>query len=266
MQECFGAHEVAVRQNRMLVTRTRHVPTLRTPAHAHPVMCLHFVVRGQYDEHTRAGHHRVDPGWVLFKPSGEVHWNEFRGPGAETLRIELDPEALPDLTRRLPGRLTALRSPQLAALARRAHRELGAVDDLTPIVAESLALEIFALVARQPAGGESGSGSLARRCAELLDVRFTRSYRLGDAAHELGVDRTALARAFRREFGCTVGEFIRARRIEYVAARLTDGSHRSLGRLAIEAGFADQSHMTRTFRSVYGCTPGTWRGDLAPRH
>lgn len=258
-QECFGSHEASVRADRLLVSRTRHAAALRTPAHSHPVMCLHVVLDGLYDETTRAGHQQLEPGWVLFKPVGEIHWNEFRARGSTTLRIELEPDAMPDLTRHLPGRLTSFRSPRLAALARRAHHELSAVDDLTPVVAESVALEILALVARMRVRPAREGAPLARRCAELLEDRFTESYRLGDAARDLGVDRTVLAHAFREEFGRSVGEYLRERRVEYVASRLREGSARSLGELAIEAGFADQSHLTRTFKSVYGRPPGRWR-------
>lgn len=258
-QACFGAHEVSVRGNHLLISRTRHAPALRTPAHSHSVMCLHFVLQGLYDEYTRAGHHQIEPGWVLFKPSGEVHWNEFRSQGATTIRIELEPDAIPSLTRHLPGRLTSFRCPHLASLARRVDNELCAIDELTPVVAESLVLEMFALVARMPSSGASRSSALARLCASLLEERFMESYALGDAAHELGVDRTVLARAFRREFGRTVGEFIRELRVEYIASRLREVPPRSLSQLALEAGFSDQSHLTRSFKSVYGCPPGTWR-------
>ena len=262
-QECFGAHEASVRADRLLVSRTRHAPALRTPAHAHPVICLHVVLEGLYDETTRASHEQLGPGWVLFKPSGEEHWNEFRAGGSTTLRIELEPDALPDLTRHLPGRLLSFRSPRLAALAKRAHHELLVIDDLTPVVAESVALEIFAHLARMRAPAARSASALARRCAELLEERFTEPYRLAEAARDLGVDRTVLAHAFREEFGRSVGEYIRERRVEYVASRLREGALRSLGELAIEAGFADQSHLTRTFKSVYGCPPGSWRRRVA---
>lgn len=222
-------------------------------------MCLHFVLDGLYDEHTQAGHQQLGPGWGLFKPRGEVHWNEFRAEGATTLRIELDEAALPELTRRLPGRLTSFRSAGLTALARRAHHEIAVADELSPLVAESLAVEMLAGLARLPVPTSKRASALARRCASLLEARFTDPYRLGDAARDLGVDRTVLARAFRREYGCTVGEFIRSRRVDYVAERIRGGTKRSLGELAFEAGFSDQSHLTRSFRAAYGFTPGAWR-------
>ncbi|MFY9613877.1 MAG: helix-turn-helix domain-containing protein, partial [Candidatus Dormiibacterota bacterium] len=41
-------------------------------------------------------------------------------------------------------------------------------------------------------------------------------------------------------------------------ARAAIESGQSLARAASEAGFADQSHMTRQFKRTYGLTPGRW--------
>jgi AraC-like DNA-binding protein len=34
-----------------------------------------------------------------------------------------------------------------------------------------------------------------------------------------------------------------------------------LSEVALACGFADESHLTRTFRRVVGATPGKWRAD-----
>ncbi len=41
-------------------------------------------------------------------------------------------------------------------------------------------------------------------------------------------------------------------------ARAAIESGQSLARAAAEAGFADQSHMTRQFKRTYGLTPARW--------
>jgi AraC family transcriptional regulator len=46
-------------------------------------------------------------------------------------------------------------------------------------------------------------------------------------------------------------------RLEWAAARLSE--ERSLAQIALEAGFADQSHFTRAFRRHFGVTPGRYR-------
>jgi AraC-like DNA-binding protein len=46
------------------------------------------------------------------------------------------------------------------------------------------------------------------------------------------------------------------RRLDFARGRLRDGV--PLAELALSAGFADQAHFTRMFRSAYGMTPGRY--------
>ena len=48
-------------------------------------------------------------------------------------------------------------------------------------------------------------------------------------------------------------------------ARTAIESGRPLARAAAEAGFADQSHLTRQFKRSYGLTPAVWARLTAPR-
>ena len=80
--------------------------------------------------------------------------------------------------------------------------------------------------------------------------------------HELGaaVGRhpAHVARAFRRKHGVSVRAYARTLRVEWatVAVATTDDP---IARIALEAGFADQSHFTRTFRRHHGVTPARYR-------
>ena len=80
----------------------------------------------------------------------------------------------------------------------------------------------------------------------------------GELARELGVDRSHLARSFRGHFRRTLGEFVRELRVDHVRRALVE-TNRPLAELALEAGFADQSHCTRVFRRLIGRTPARYR-------
>jgi AraC-like DNA-binding protein len=71
---------------------------------------------------------------------------------------------------------------------------------------------------------------------------------------ETGVDRYALARSFRICFGTSPHRYLTGRRLDRVKAEIARGI--SLADAAYAAGFADQSHMTRHFKSRFGLTPG----------
>jgi AraC-like DNA-binding protein len=55
---------------------------------------------------------------------------------------------------------------------------------------------------------------------------------------------------------------VRTLRLEWVAARLLE-SEQSLAGLALAAGFADQSHLTRAFKQYSGLTPQAYRRSRA---
>jgi AraC-like DNA-binding protein len=71
-----------------------------------------------------------------------------------------------------------------------------------------------------------------------------------------GIDRFTIARQFRRAFGTSPDRYRTLRRLELARAAIESGL--PLARAAADAGFADQSHMTRQFKRTYGLTPARW--------
>ena len=55
-----------------------------------------------------------------------------------------------------------------------------------------------------------------------------------------------------------MGEYARRRRLDYARRQLADPD-RPLAQIAADAGFADQSHLTRVFKRFTGLTPGQYR-------
>jgi AraC-like DNA-binding protein len=71
-----------------------------------------------------------------------------------------------------------------------------------------------------------------------------------------GLDRFTLARHFRRAFGTSPDRYRTLRRLEIARDAIESGE--PLARVAVHAGFADQSHLTRQFKRTYGLTPARW--------
>ncbi len=57
-------------------------------------------------------------------------------------------------------------------------------------------------------------------------------------------------------------QYLIGQRIEAAKRRLVN-TRESLADIAVECGFADQSHFTATFRRAVGHPPGTWRRNHA---
>ena len=78
---------------------------------------------------------------------------------------------------------------------------------------------------------------------------------LADAAH---VSPSSLGRAFRDVLDTTPWRYVMRRRIDH-AKRLLVDTDCSLTDIALDAGFYDQAHFSRTFKRFTGTTPGTFR-------
>ena len=103
-----------------------------------------------------------------------------------------------------------------------------------------------------------------REVRRSIEMRFDEPLTLSVLADEAGVHPTHLARAFRAQYARTVGEMLRERRIEHAKQQLFCGVAPS--EIALDAGFADQSHFTRVFRRLTGTTPAAYgRANRIPR-
>ena len=71
-----------------------------------------------------------------------------------------------------------------------------------------------------------------------------------------GTDRFTIARHFRWAFGTSPDRYRTLRRLALAKDAIASGQ--SIARASAEAGFADQSHLTRQFKKTYGLTPAAW--------
>jgi AraC-like DNA-binding protein len=66
-----------------------------------------------------------------------------------------------------------------------------------------------------------------------------------------------LIRAFKQRYGMTPYAYLINRRIQYSRTQLKRG--RLIADVALDAGFADQAHLQRTFKRLVAATPGQYR-------
>ncbi|MDE1150706.1 MAG: AraC family transcriptional regulator [Azospirillaceae bacterium] len=98
----------------------------------------------------------------------------------------------------------------------------------------------------------------AKRVLALIDSRLDGTLCNDDLAHAARLSTGHFCVAFRRSFGQSPRAFVTLRRIERAKTRMLD-SDDTLADIALDAGFADQAHLSRVFRQVTGETPAAWR-------
>jgi AraC family transcriptional regulator len=199
------------------------------------------------------------PATLIAKPAGTVHENQVGSVPVECLVIEVIADAASSLREPVPlcREVGVHRSAQVARFAGRLRSEMVQRDDVTPLAIEGLVFELLAeLTQTSHPGPDAGSRWLTRARDLLHDEPGPQS--LSDLARRIGLHPIYVARAFRARFGCTVGEYVRCLRVEH-ARRLLHHTRFGLCEVAAQAGYSDQSHLTRDFRRAFDQSPGAYR-------
>jgi transcriptional regulator GlxA family with amidase domain len=101
-----------------------------------------------------------------------------------------------------------------------------------------------------------------RRAVEHLRRHVVEPQALQDLAVVARVSKSYLVREFHRVVGLPPHAYHLQLRIARAARLLATGL--SLSRVAVEAGFADQSHLSRRFKAAYGLTPLDFARSVRP--
>jgi AraC-like DNA-binding protein len=131
------------------------------------------------------------------------------------------------------------------------------IDEVSRVdIVVSAAKLLVAASSRQPAEPVALAVVALSRVRELIAASPARRHSMDELERLCGLDRWTLARQFRAAFGTSPSRFRTLRQLDCVRRSLRRGA--ALAEAAAEAGFADQSHMSRRFKSAYGVTPAAW--------
>ena len=226
-------------------------PGLSQTPHRHREPHISVVVAGSFRETTPSDERIVCQGGIGFRADAASHAVRFGPAGALILTVaprDWVAQGMPRDGVRWLGTQPAM-ARHLVTLASRggheAHEELA--DRL-------LALWTGSARTRRRAAG--GAPAWLQAAADRL-LRGSAEISIAGLAEELGIHRVHLARCFQRHYGMPPSVFRRrAMASRALSAALADRT--GLAAAAAEAGFADQSHMSRVVREW--CAMGV--GDL----
>jgi AraC family transcriptional regulator len=230
------------------------------PWHSHDGPSICFVLEGGFVEGFRG--HSLDcrPAMLKITPAGDPHYNRFDTGDTRGILIEVAPERHQNLQEEAPilDERVHFQGGLPAVLARRVHQELRATDRAAPLVLEGLLLELIASAQRHRRMPRGPAPAWVVRARDILHARVAEGVSVSELAGEVGAHPVTLTRAFRRAYGCTVGEYLRRLRLDQATNRLSS-TDLPLARIAVEAGFVDQSHFTNLFRRHTGMSPANYR-------
>jgi AraC family transcriptional regulator len=221
------------------------------PLHAHPTSNLTLIMAGSLEESGGGPWERRTTGCWVIKPSGAEHRTRVGSNGARVLELTcLDPEPERELAYKWNSR-----GPGIPWFLR-IYRELYFADPDSGLIISEMCEGLCA----GPGLSEADPGaSWIHRVVERIEDSRGTSTSLPALGREFGVHPTYLARAFRRRYRCSIGEYARSLRILHCMRLLGRARAPTLVEVALGAGFADQSHFCRVFKAQTGVTPATFR-------
>jgi AraC-like DNA-binding protein len=219
---------------------TLHAAGARTTLHRHSAPYVAFVLEGGYEERSIDGLWRCEAGDLVIHPPMHLHVNDFTGRRSRVLNF-----ILPSKTPAHAAHSYGVWRP----------RDPDAVRRLNGLAADEIAEVLAGAVPAMPIAPGSALSGMAERLAS--DPRC----RIGDRQNHPATTREHASRAFRRHFGFPPAVFRSEQRFRAALQLLADFT-RSLVSVALDAGYADQAHLTRDFRARTGASPGAFRRAL----
>jgi AraC-like DNA-binding protein len=206
----------------------------RVARHHHLGGYAALVLRGGYLEAGDRGRFRAAPGDVLLHDRFEAHQDHFDSGGADILNLPLVVAPAP---------------------------AFGRVDDADLIVrlaahdARAAAEALLAAIRTVEAVLSDWPDLLA------AELRGETKIVLGCWARAHGLSPSGVSRGFRQCYGVSPQRYRAEHRAALAARAAQRVRSRTLAHVAAATGFADQAHMTRTIRRLYGRTPSAIRGE-----
>lgn len=236
-------------------------PGLKLCEHAHARTIFCVALDGGCNETYAKKTRRYTRFALEYLPAYKEHSLAIHPTGMRSFSIEFASHWLDSLCQYAPISKDSLhlKGGPLSWLLVKLYHEFRHADEVSPLIIESLALEMLAETSRSQTNAMERKGPRwLEQAEEILRAHFSQRLSLSLISGVIGVHPVHLAREFRRHYHSTVGEYLRRLRIEYITRELAT-SDASLVEIAAAAGFSDQSHLSRTFKRYTGMTPAKYR-------
>lgn len=237
------------------LVETVHPTGTSIARHSHSQATLTLVLAGRAIEQVEDQTLYCETLSLLYRKAGVPHTNEYHSVPTRSFVVALDPAA----SRMFPPGpdwclLDVAGVP--TALALRAYMAFTQDQSSVrvPLAVEEILGELLAGTDKRVRWRASDVPRWIRRVRDRLNDAPWEPLTLSALATEAGVHPVYLARIFRRCYGCSVGDYLHARRIDQAVASAL-GTDQRFSDIASTLGYFDQSHFTRVFTRLAGVPP-----------
>ena len=255
----FTGETTSLLSGGVILSEVRHTVPKAVPPHRHEAAYFSLLLEGTYQERGAGFNLVYEPYTLVFHDAGTLHEDDIGTAGCRFFSV-----ALLDQWSRVIAELGGARAHVFELeggdpvwIVLRLYREYCAQDAQTEAAVEDLVYQLCAHVTRRE-DDERVEPEWLGVIDATVRQRFREPVDLTEMAARAGVHAAHVCRAFRRFRGHTISDAVLGMRMMHVCRRLIE-SDDSLSAIALEAGFTDQSHMSRIFKRVTGRSPGAHR-------
>ncbi len=236
--------------------------------HVHDGFAIGIIEDGAEGFYYRGANHVAPAGSIVLINPDEVHTGQAAAEAGWSYRM-LYPEAdlLQQAARQAFGRRGLPYFPEavvedefLSQLIRNLHTTLENSDSALERQSHFLTTLVQLIrrhAAERPALPPAATAPQAvARAQAYLESCYAENVSLAELAHIAGLSPFHLTRIFRQAVGLPPHAYLNQVRIRQARQLLLAG--RPIAAVALDTGFADQSHLTRRFKRIVGVTPGQY--------
>jgi len=106
--------------------------------------------------------------------------------------------------------------------------------------------------------GADARGEILQKINAYVRSHLGESVKIADLARHTGYSRSYVRAVFRKEFGVSLGSYVRESRLSVAAAMLNDPNHGTIEETARACGFESISVFSRAFKKATGMPPSAY--------
>jgi AraC family transcriptional regulator len=254
----YGTTNETIRLDGLTLTDTEYTHE-KVDWHYHENAYFTFVLEGRVNEGNKKETYHCGAGSLLFHNWQESHYNIKPIGFTRGFHIELEPDWLSKYeisNTGIQGSIN-LADPYAKMLMYKLFRESKLDQYRGTLAIDVLLVELFSLMNNIQLTSHRKKPIWVDKARELLTDTLE-NLSLTDMAKTLNIHPVHLSRDFAKYFNCKLGDYRRAVKIER-ALSLLPKTNLSLTEIALECGFADQSHFIRSFKSLQQLSPLQYR-------
>lgn len=237
-----------------------------TDWHYHENPYFMYVLQGDMKDCNRKVKTLCPPGALMFNNWQEPHYGSKHSPKAGGFHLELDRNWLKkyNVSLRLWEGSQRIHHPLLHVLFAQIYHEFVVADDYSRASLELLVLQVCDALSDLKQVAMENRPRWIDSLKELLHYD-AEPWSLEDLSKKLNVHPVHISRAAPKYLSMNLGAYIRQQKLKKALPLLLDPSI-TLTEVTYHAGFSDQSHFNRVFKSQFNRSPGQFRKMVVKHH